>query len=222
MLIDEHIAMIVMGLNPLTPFHGFHEFAQLNVAKLLADAGYLTYLETAAFKVQDNGKRKYCGETDVTAVMGGITYAWEVKPITTWGSKGNRSESEVGTDRQEAFDQLDKYLINGVQEGFRISISDITFWRDIKMKIESDILRPGVVYYSFYKENTRTGEQEEVSTVYVQKVVERDIAIVVGIVGTVMVATLALDVVTLGADIYNDIASLMAALKLAQWALSFG
>lgn len=103
-------------------YNGFHEIAQLNVAKKLYSMGYAPILE---YRVEG------VGEADVVAG----SYVWEIKPVGT-----------------TAVNQPDKYMsAGGLSRGFDMdSITGIPIVDNIKMQIVSS--GNGVLHYSFYND----------------------------------------------------------------------
>ena len=112
----------VIVLNGGNVYNGFHEIAQLNVAKKLYSMGYAPILEYRVAGV---------GEADIVAGA----FVWEVKPIGT-----------------TTIDQPGKYTSeNGLTTGFDIDeITGIPIISDIKMRITSS--GGGVLHYSFYND----------------------------------------------------------------------
>ena len=112
----------VIALNGDNVYNGFHEIAQLNVAKKLYSMGYAPILEYRVAGV---------GEADIVAGA----FVWEVKPIGT-----------------TTIDQPGKYTSeNGLTTGFDIDeITGIPIISDIKMRITSS--GGGVLHYSFYND----------------------------------------------------------------------
>ena len=168
-------------------YNGFHEIAQINIAKRLSEMGYVTQLEYgigSGFEVDivANGK-----------------FAWEVK--------------QTGVDPSS---QLNKYiqLSNGfLQNGFRLNpIDNIPIFNNIKMQIVFDDY--GGANYSFYKIGGG-GQKVTVTSNEVIKELRYTLILAAIVAGGIVVGTLAEDVVTGGAGIADDVPSVIGALGTA-------
>ena len=116
------LSAAVIVLNGGNIYNGFHEIAQLNVAKELYSMGYAPILEYHVDGV---------GEADIVAG----SYVWEIKPIGT-----------------TAVNQPDKYLsAGGLSRGFDMDpVTEIPIVDNIKMQVTSS--GNGVLHYSFYND----------------------------------------------------------------------
>jgi RHS repeat-associated protein len=178
------ISANILLANAFNIYNGFHEIAQVYIAQRLSEMGYQTQLE---YKVGKNNK------VDVVA---NDFYAWEVK------AKGDNPTP-----------QLNGYISksNGtLTKGFYMEpIENITIVGDIKMRIDFDTA--GGANYSFYQ-NSLNGEQLAVSSVEVKNEVKNRFGWGVGVAGAILIATFAEDIITAGAGVADDLASLYLAM----------
>lgn len=192
--LDSIIGSVVLILNGGGIFTAFHETAQLVAAKRLNKMGYKTTLE---YKVSG------VGEADIYATKGSNKYIYEVKHYNNENSKKN------------ALNQLVKYLApTGTAAGPKFSDYYIDFLPSIQMKVYTPIA--GYVAYEFYKEikinifGLRYISQSYVSEEKLKKHIEIAFWVGVAVAGTILIATLVEDIVTAGAGVANDVASLKA------------
>lgn len=181
----QEISTYTLIMNIGNIYNGFHEIAQLNLAKHLSGLGYTPILEYPVTGV---------GEVDV--FVGGM--AWEVKPAGTSG-----------------LEQLDKYLAGGsLIPGHEFApILGIPVVGKYKMGVVPSLTEPGVANYFFYYTN-KEGKKVEVPSVAVQREVKWRAILAGAAVGTVVAATVVEDVLTAGGGTADNLASLIAAHKL--------
>ena len=184
------ISGMTLMINCGNIYNGFHEIAQLNLAKHLHSLGEATILEYPISGV---------GEVDVVAG----NRAWEVKP---WGSRGGA--------------QLNKYLTGGALEpGYSFfPIMEIPIVADIKMAVVPSALEPGVANYFFYIGPT-AAIRERVLSRDVKKDVLAHLSVPVAAAGIIIIATLVEDIFTGGIGVINDLPCFAAASGLAASAL---
>ena len=165
----QEISTYTLTMNIGNIYNGFHEIAQLNLAKHLSGLGYTPILEYPV---------KGVGEIDVFA--GGM--GWEVKPVGTSG-----------------LEQLDKYMAGGsLIPGHEFApILGIPIAGKYKMGVTPSLTEPGVANYFFYYTN-KEGKKVEVPSVAVQREVKWRAILAGTAVGTVVVATVAEDIFTGG------------------------
>jgi len=203
---DNQIGCICLALNGSNIYTGFHETAQLVSAKVLKRNG--------AKNIQ---LEKPCsaGEIDIYAEFGTSQEIWEVKPTGQY---------------QDARKQLTKYKnATGYAYGRAVgNIGDafeIRFMHKVYMQVSfSRGTYQGAITYKFIKRYTKWGKQyeEEKSNAQVKKGIEIGFWCATIVAGTIIVATIAEDVLTGGAGIWNDGPSLTAAANSFSGMLKFG
>ena len=200
-LIDKkQMALIVLMLNISNLYVGFHEIAQLCLARYLYLNGQISFLEYPIDQKSENDSsaRKRTLEADITDGK----HIWEVKPKSRWGS--------YLPDRQ-----LSKYLIaTGQSAGYPIDLDGINFYNDCYMGIMSSSLHPGIEYNYFYRLNC-SHEQVPVSSVTIFEEIKSNITWATIIAVAIIVATVVEDIATSGIGVADDIASLLGALAAA-------
>ena len=186
----EQVTLFTLLMNAFNIGQGFHEIAQLNLAKYLHQKGY--YSVTLEDKV---AKRQ---EADITTT----SYIWEVKSAT-----------QLGLTAPDT--QLNGYITaTGKKEGFGILRAGIPVIRDIYMGITTSPGHPGIEYYYFYRFDCNNNYQEVRSSVAI-KAVQNELLAVATVVGVAAGATILEDLLTAGAGTADDLLSVLGALGTA-------
>ena len=184
------ISVLTLIMNGANIGTGFHEIAQLNIAKYLASNGFSPQLE---FRV---GKNK-----EIDIVAGNM--AWEVKP---WGDTSGLK-------------QLNDYialsggtLVPGT--AFPNDITDIPIIGKYYMGINFSKSQPGVANYYFYYYSN--GFRQQVTSTSVANSFRSMLVWASLVASTVVVGTLVEDGLTAGAGVADDVPSLIGAAALAR------
>lgn len=181
-------------------YTSLHECAQLVAAKQLSKSGYITQLE---YKLSSGN------EADILAYKG-INYLYEVKPVTV--------------SNATAYAQLSGYLkTSGFLAGPAFASSTIDFLPKIKMTVYYE--SKGIIKYIFYKDKKQWFNK----TVMVQ-ITEANLLskikigywVGVAVAGTIIAATIVEDVLTAGAGVADDAASVSIAAGGFRASVAFG
>lgn len=196
---DDDIGLTCVAHNGLGFFTAFHETAQLVAAKELTDELYATSLEYHI------GRKS----ADIFAKKG-ISYLYEVKSF--------------GLSYNKAKEQLQGYL-NSTHflVGPAFQPQSINFVRNIYMDVYYQ--EGGIVWYEFHSKKRRYQNVEVVAVVKeedIQKKLRRKYWIGKAVVAAIILATLAEDVLTSGAGVADDAASLATALFCYKAIMAFG
>lgn len=199
LLNDMNVGPICLVLNGGGIYKGFHETAQLVAAKQLFKKGYISLLEYPV------GNKKYA---DICACKG-LYYLYEVKPITC--------------SHKDAKNQLDGYLSStGFLSGESFDERTIDFLKKIKMEVYCE--EDGIIKYTFYKEKRQLFNKVvlvEVNEERIKKKLMVAYWVGVAMAGAIIVATLVEDVVTGGAGVADDVASIQVAAGAFRLATAF-
>ncbi len=203
---DNTIGAITTVMNGFGFYTGFHETAQLVAAKALKKYGA---------KNIELEKRCSAGEIDIYAEFGSSKEIWEVKPHNQHSS---------------AHDQLSKYVnatgyAYGRGVGGLAEVFEIHYMHQLYMQVSFHRgTNQGAITYKFirrYRSWGKTREQEK-SNAEVKKGLEIGIWVGLVVAGTIIVATIAEDVLTAGAGVCDDGPSLLAAAKSFIGSMKFG
>ena len=197
-LSDKYVGSACLTLNGGGIFTAFHETAQLVAAKQLSKKGYLTMLE---YPIKNKSADIYA--------CNGNNYLYEVKPITTLFST--------------AKNQLNGYLSStGFSAGPSFPDYEIDFLPKIKMRTYYEA--QGIVRYAFTKDKKKwfnRDVKEYISENDLQKGILFAYWIGVACAGAIIIATLAEDVLTGGAGVADDAASISVAGNVFRGCLQF-
>lgn len=202
-LIPDHaISTPCLVFNANALYFGFHETAQLVAAKTLSKYGYVTELE-------HRYKQGSTSRIDILAFKG-INYIYEVKPVTWTYTK--------------AYGQLLDYKnATGFALGPSFPTQKIDFLPKIELVVE--YVKNGVIKYTFYKNKwvwfNKYVKAEIMESDLINKL-KIGLWVGVAIAGVVIAATLIEDVVTAGAGVADDAASVGIAAGGFRSAVAFG
>lgn len=199
---DYAISTPCLVFNANNLYIGFHETAQLVAAKTLSKHGYRTELE---YKYKEGATSKI----DILAYKG-RNYIYEVKPVTC--------------SYATAYKQILGYKnATGFAFGSTFPTQKIDFLPKIEMEVKYE--SNGIVRYTFYKNKWKWFNKYVKAEVMESNLINKikiGFWVGVAIAGVVIAATLIEDVVTAGAGVANDAASVGIAAGGFRGAVAFG
>lgn len=197
---DYAISTPCLVFNATNLYKGFHETAQLVAAKQLSKKGYVTELE---YLISGNTR------ADILAYRG-VNYLYEVKPITY--------------SHNQAYNQLKGYLSKtGYSYGPYFTTAKIDFLPYLEMKVEYE--SQGIIKYSFWKDKWQWFNKWVKVEIMESNLINKLLIgfwVGVAIAGAVIAATVIEDVLTAGAGVADDAASIGVASAGFRGAVAFG